>query len=535
MDHVPDLNSEACPVGHYCPRGDVSPCPIPCPNGTFSDVPGQQQESDCLLCTAGFYCNQEGLIAPVGPCPGGYYCPEGTDYPYEWPCPVGFYRNGSARESFQDCSECISGYYCDVEGLGFPKECPPGYFCVAGTIMPQPCPLGTYSNSYGLRVSSDCAPCPGGYYCDGIGRTEPAGVCDAGFYCREKAYTSAPPDTDSGGICTVGGYCPPGSAFPQACNPGEYSPNLGAKTKYDCVPCDPGYFCAGSSSEGARSECAAGYYCTGGSSVPTQHDTPVGHYSEAGAFKPEPCPRGTYQPSERSSECNVCPQGFYCNLTGTVHPVICPEGFYCPPRSEEPTHCPRGTYINAEGSWQVDHCNPCMEGYACESVGLPFPNTECAAGFYCLEGSNMSHPNEFITNGGQCPPGYYCPPGTADFALFPCPNGTYSNSSANTDISNCTQCEPGLACMGSGLTAPNAICAAGYFCRSGAYTDKPADAGATGDPCPMGFFCPEGTGMDLTCYLLHYVLYCSEILIYIFSVKYVKWIYVSSLKSFKCY
>lgn len=107
--------------------------------------------------------------------------------------------------SIQDCTECISGYYCDVEGLAVPIDCPPGYFCVSGSITPQPCPLGTYSNSTGLRRSTDCTPCPGGQYCDGIGRTEPAGLCDPGFYCREKAYTSAPPDGPTGGLCPAGG------------------------------------------------------------------------------------------------------------------------------------------------------------------------------------------------------------------------------------------------------------------------------------------------------------------------------------------
>jgi hypothetical protein len=75
----------------------------------------------------------------------------------------------------------------------------------------------------------------GGYYCDGIGRTSPTDVCDAGFYCREKAYTSAPPDGLTGGLCPAGGYCPPGSATASSCVVGKYSASPGAKTEFEVM------------------------------------------------------------------------------------------------------------------------------------------------------------------------------------------------------------------------------------------------------------------------------------------------------------
>ena len=373
------------------------------------------------------YCIPEGLTTPAGPCPGGYYCPLGTGSPYSFPCPVGFYRNGSARESFQDCTECVSGHYCNEEGLAEPKVCTQGHFCVSGSTFPQPCPLGTYSNSTGLRRSTDCTPCPGGWYCDGIGRTAPTAICDAGFYCREKAYSSAPPDGLTGGLCPAGGYCPPGSATPASCPVGKYSKSPGAKTDADCIPCDPGFYCAGSSSTAASQQCAAGYYCTGGSGIPTQYETPPGHYSEAGAFKPQPCPLGQYQTASKEDSCNQCLQGYFCNQTGTVYPEICPTGHYCPLGSATPSHCPRGTYLNVQGKEELTQCNPCTQGYACEDTGLPLPVTQCSAGFYCLQGSNTSIPNA-QTFGDICPQGHYCILGTGDYRLTPCDNGTYSNA-----------------------------------------------------------------------------------------------------------
>ena len=216
-----------------------------CPNGTFNNLTGLAAENQCQLCTPGEYCIPEGLVLPYGPCPNGYYCPLGTADPMTYPCPIGFFRNSASREKFDDCTICTSGFYCDELGLGEPKSCPHGFFCVEGSTYPEPCPLGTYGNSTEVRQSSDCTPCPGGYYCDGLGRVEPTGPCDAGFYCREKAYTSAPPEGLTGGICPPGGYCPVQTAVPQPCPQGYYSASEGADSPEDCIPCPPGTHCCG--------------------------------------------------------------------------------------------------------------------------------------------------------------------------------------------------------------------------------------------------------------------------------------------------
>lgn len=79
-----------------------------------------------------------------------------------------------------------------------------------GVAEPEPCPLGTYGNTTGLRKISDCNDCDPGSYCDQRGLTNPAGLCDPGYYCLDGSYTSAPnapgsplsiEDTDIGGLC----------------------------------------------------------------------------------------------------------------------------------------------------------------------------------------------------------------------------------------------------------------------------------------------------------------------------------------------
>ena len=43
MDRIPNANDDACRVGHYCPKGDVSDCPVPCPISTFNAIEGLKQ------------------------------------------------------------------------------------------------------------------------------------------------------------------------------------------------------------------------------------------------------------------------------------------------------------------------------------------------------------------------------------------------------------------------------------------------------------------------------------------------------------
>lgn len=78
-----------CPQGRYCPRG--SPSPKLCPRGTFSNNTGLWTESQCTNCTAGFFCDSEGISSPTGQCKAGYYCPIGSKSMEEIDCPVGFH------------------------------------------------------------------------------------------------------------------------------------------------------------------------------------------------------------------------------------------------------------------------------------------------------------------------------------------------------------------------------------------------------------------------------------------------------------
>nr|XP_054760935.1 neurogenic locus notch homolog protein 3-like [Lytechinus pictus] len=399
---------------------------------------------------------------------------------------------------------CIAGYYCPTEGLSWPVECPQGFFCPAGSQYPSACPTGTYGNSTLLRRSEDCTPCPGGYYCEGAGNLEPTDVCDAGFFCAFKAVSSAPVDGFTGGVCPPGGYCPAGTAYPANCPLGTYSNSSGSKSADDCIACDPGYYCAGDNNPEPTGPCEPGYFCTGGSGTSIQHEVPEGHYSGSAAYKAEPCERGSYQTARKSSYCLDCPQGAYCNESGTATPAPCLSGHYCPPRTIIPVPCPTGTHRVETSAQEVGDCTTCPPGKFCGETGLIDVSGDCAAGHYCIGGADTSHPyetdcaNATILGGGECPAGYYCPEGTETPTSYPCQNGTYLNVTGGKEIEDCLDCPGGEVCGGYALTEPNELCAPGYFCAGKAKTKYPTD-GETGNICPVGHYCPEGSPAAMRC------------------------------------
>ena len=55
--------------------------PFLCDEGTFNELTGQEEESNCVLCTAGKYCEGSGLSKPTADCYGGWFCKNGSTKP----------------------------------------------------------------------------------------------------------------------------------------------------------------------------------------------------------------------------------------------------------------------------------------------------------------------------------------------------------------------------------------------------------------------------------------------------------------------
>ena len=394
--------NDQCPPGHYCPAG--SSAPVQCPPGTNSTSRGLGAESDCPLCTKGYYCPDGGTIYATHKCLAGYYCPDGIDSPSNYPnlrCPNGtMCPVGSARPvpcpagSYQDeigrstCKTCPEGYLCDIGTVSPHIVCPVGRYCPAGSALGIFCANGTYGITTGLRNQQSCTPCPPSKYCvNGF----VAGNCSAGYFCKFGQGSPVPYvnvsafadnyalftylETINGGPCTPGHYCPRGTSIPISC------PNKTVRAEpFGASVADCGV-------------CPAGYTCQPGDPVPTPCER--GKYCPVSSL-PIECPIGTFNPFTQKSkldECLNCPAGYFCNALGITNynRWPCPAGSYCLVGATNPTLCPSGTYRAIVGGSNQSSCSVCPGGHYCPAGAAAYIG---------------------------CPKGTYCPAGMRSFSFF---------------------------------------------------------------------------------------------------------------------
>ena len=585
-----------CPSGYYCPEGTQYALQFPCPPGTFSSLTGIRNVTGCSPCVGGKACEEYGLTIPLtecsagyfcrygidsstpndsemgGICPAGHFCKDGSDTPTK--CPPGTFSDITGLQVIDECSECPAGMYCEDYGLTSPSglcsegyyclsgshnatrtECPQGSYCPEGSLYPTPCPVGTYSPSYGLSNTSQCLSCLPGYYCSTPGLETPQGLCLAGYYCNGGNTVPNP----SIGVCPVGLYCPNGSSYPKQCPPGMYTPTAGLG---ECHICEEGFYCIPfneSNSSGGHLACLAGFYCPEG----TGHDLrpcPIGSYSNSTGLSNVnqciECDAGMYcESAGLTAPTGPCDAGFYCTIGNSVsnpHNLsecnnqegsgaisdtedlvlvqvggICSPGSYCPRNSSQPLPCLPGTFANSP---QQSSCELCPKGYYCEQGTSDYTMFPCPIGHYCVEGSATPEPCPIgtfldreagvnISSCQPCLPGYYCDVSGLGGLVENnhCPTGWYCTIGANSttpsppsgDIcpiahycprrsSSPVNCTAGWACTTTGLAMPDSICASGYYCPSGAASPQEV-------LCPGGYYCPRGsavpTGCDVGFYL----------------------------------
>lgn len=160
----------------------------------------------------------------------------GTNVPI--PCPRGYYGSATGLSTSTCSGTCTAGYYCTfvtttwyvtsfcingvtagcISGSTSPTQnnCGAGNYCKAGTVLPTPCPIGTYSTNTNNQIQSDCTPCTAGQYCYSRGLAAPQAACEPGYYCPTGSNTAYAEG------CPEGNFCPTGSAAPTPCLPGSY-------------------------------------------------------------------------------------------------------------------------------------------------------------------------------------------------------------------------------------------------------------------------------------------------------------------------
>ena len=113
----------------------------------------EEGASECWECKAGYFCPAKTIDYTSNPCPVGHYCPNGTEYSNQFKCPRGTFRNQTLGESEDDCFPCPPGQYCDKDGQENPAgQCDAGYFCILGAKSRTPRDFDNYT-------SGDCL-CP---------------------------------------------------------------------------------------------------------------------------------------------------------------------------------------------------------------------------------------------------------------------------------------------------------------------------------------------------------------------------------------
>ena len=486
-----------CAAGHYCPGGTSFATEYPCPAGTYSDAVGLASISGCLPCPEGHQCRAGTVSATFDSCLAGYYCPVGTAYGNAIECLPGTYSNRTSLKSSDDCTPCPPGFYCEGGHFSLSGPCAPGFYCPPSSTLPHnnPCPAGTYSNSTDLFDVSECLLCPQGSFCP-IHSTEPIPCPDGTYGVISGAETGNSSLPNSCQECPGGTRCPSGSVSFTSCGVGYYSRD-GDST---CLLCELGHYCGknttsydemingGGSWENSgdlAGVCFNGTYCDAGMIRPPdllRNSCPRGYYCPTGTEYPAPCPAGRYGLSSglgSAEECSLTPSGFYTVEASRNVSGMCDPGYYCPTGSTGPQQipCPPRHYRPEFGGADISDCSLCV------------------AGGYCLEGSAQPL---------VCPKGYFCPTGVS--RPEPCAPGTYGTSFGLRKSTECTLCGSGTYCDGYGLTEFRGLCSPGFYCVSGVNTSTPYaleirnDTGVGyGDICPVGHYCPLGSGLPTPC------------------------------------
>ena len=366
------------------------------------------------------------------------------------------------------------------------NPCPIGHYCPAGTSLPVPCPIGTYSDDIKLASVDQCKPCPGGKYCNQLNLTtdQGSGECHEGFFYSRGVDNPKPGDgidvcpalSDTnmtlGGICPEGYYCPSGISSPIPCEGGNFSSTKGSAM---CRICLAGFYCPSTTTDYSNFPCPRGSYCPSRSEVPL------------------PCPKGTFSNKtklEKEADCQDCTPGTCCEQPGLTEPTRkCFGGYYCDKKSHSPKQhlCPIGSFCKP-GSIEPELCS---NGSYCPMERLVSPHGPCSPGYYCKLGSTVSKPMIESKMGGPCPAGSYCPEGSHEPSN--CPPGSFNNKSLVESLIGCDLCPAGHCCSEYGMSEAQA-CIKGYFCPGNQSSCEPIEF-----KCQPGHFCPPKSSNQIRC------------------------------------
>lgn len=146
--------------------------PNNCPAGTFNPSTEKSKPTDCLSCTAGFYCAGSTELSPsglTGPCKDGYYCTGGSKIPNQFAADPGYFAKAGYTNQAKclagtynpfvaqkECQGCPAGYKCSTQGMSTLEDCPAGSYCPANSFAETKCDPGYFNDQTNGKSASDC-------------------------------------------------------------------------------------------------------------------------------------------------------------------------------------------------------------------------------------------------------------------------------------------------------------------------------------------------------------------------------------------
>jgi len=461
----------SCNAGYFSGADGATVCTI-CNTGSMS-LAGA---GFCTSCIAGMYSESSGAIACVL-CPAGKYSivSGATSCVY---CSAGKYNE---LISMTFCLSCSDGTFATVIGSTECKQCVPGkYFisvfdqcsdCAKGTYSQYykassctPCEKGTYSTSMGSKLPSDCQQClqicilPGQYGSCGL---DTSGNCSS---CRNTpspntAYYVVSDSTGFNSTCPTSITSP--GYYRNCTNPsapmwiGDPPIQYGSDCNYrDSVNNQPYYYC---SSYGMymwwqnTKWVGSTVFANVGTDTFTESGPGLDPYADTFYRQPmiilhtnlaqpyvnwvNPCPKGTYSPSQGATACIPASPGNYVSSSYATSQTLCQTGLYSLTGASSCTQtCPAGTYNTT-----MSQCSLVTPGFY-SKTGASIP---------CPGGTFSSMSGASVCDG--------CAVGTFNSILgmssisacTPCASGSFS---ASIRSSSCKLCTPGLYTSVSGST-----------------------------------------------------------------------------------
>jgi hypothetical protein len=224
-----------------------------------------------------------------------------------------------------------------------------------------------------------------------------------------------------------------------------------------------------------------------------------------------PCPAGRHSFSDPGdTPCDVCPAGSAC-AGATVQPLACPMGTYSTEGSGVCSLCPEGRYGSSENTPDASCSGPCAAtaGWGCPEGSTSRHGAVCPAGRHnsvtthqacklCPSGT-FGNTEGLRTSSctGTCmgAPGRGCSPGSTDPTGVPCPVGTESVQTTDSQW-RCVPCSAGRYGV---LSLGVAVCTGNCVPADLDHTCGVGETAATGSRCPAGKFSAlDGSGCSVT-------------------------------------